>query len=134
MSIEVRIVDGPLSEPAAPQAEPAWLGVAGAIVCFEGRVRASENGRSIVALDYEAYEPMAAQELHRLGEQLAREFALIGLIVAHSRGRIAVGECSFRLCIAAGHRKEALQAMDAYIARLKQDVPIWKKPVYADKE
>lgn len=130
MSIAVRMLDGPV-----PAEHAAWpgadeTGAVGAVLCFEGIVRAIEEGRAIVALDYEAYEPMASQELHRLAEEVCASFGLRGVEVVHSRGRVPVGQCSFRLRIAAEHRAEALRAMAAFIDRLKQDVPIWKTPVY----
>ncbi len=134
MSVAVHIVDGPLvcdivrGEQRHADAE---LGEAGAVVCFEGVVRAHENGRPIEALDYEAYEPMATRELHRLADDATRTFGLLSVQVEHSRGRVPVGQCSFRLRIAAARRGAALQAMAAFIERLKQDVPIWKTPVYS---
>jgi molybdopterin synthase catalytic subunit len=130
MSIKVHIVDGPLAAAAPwPAAEG---GLAGAVLCFEGVARRLENDRQINALDYEAYEPMASRQMQRLAEQITRDFGLLGVFVEHSRGRVPVGQCSFRLRVASPHRKEALNAVDYFIDRLKQDVPIWKSPVYAD--
>jgi molybdopterin synthase catalytic subunit len=42
-----------------------------------------------------------------------------------------VGAASFRLLVRAAHRREALDAADAYIERMKRDVPIWKTAVPA---
>ena len=84
----------------------------------------------IEALDYQTYEPMAQSMIAQIGNELIAKHGLFGMFVIHSRGRVRVGECSFRLTIAARHRKEALKAMDEFIDRLKQDVPIWKKPVW----
>jgi molybdopterin synthase catalytic subunit len=125
--VEIHILDGPLS-PAPP-----WPGAqVGARVIFEGIVRPLENDRPIVALDYEAYQPMAERQLHHLASQLLNEHHLLAIVVQHSRGRVRVGECSFRLLIASRHRKEALAAMDQFIDRLKQEVPIWKSPVFLE--
>jgi len=128
MNIEVQIIRGPLSSLLHP---PRVRG-AGAMICFEGVVRPTENGRPLAALDYEVYEPMAVRQLRRLAEEAAERFGLSGVFVQHSHGRVGAGECSFRLWIAAVHRKEALAAMDDFIDRLKRDVPIWKSPVFAD--
>jgi len=130
MNIDVQIIDGPLAaQPTLPQVEHA-----GAITCFDGIVRPTENNRPLHALDYEAYEPMASRMLRDLAQKLIDEFNLLAVHVQHSRGRVPVGTCSFRLIIASRHRKEGLAAADAFIDRLKQDVPIWKTPVYADAE
>lgn len=128
MNVQVYLADGPLGA-----ARPDWkTDGAGAVLCFEGIVRPMEDDRSIVALDYEAYEPMAGKMLSQIADELVRRFGLISLCVEHSRGRVEVGHCSFRLRIAARHRKEGLDAMGAFIDRLKEDVPIWKSPVYSD--
>ena len=127
-TVVIKIVDGPL----APDSPPRAVEHAGALVVFEGIVRPHEDGRPITALDYEAYQPMAATQLRRLGEEMVRRHGLLGLSVEHSRGRIRVGECSFRLRIASRHRPEALRATEQFIDRLKRDVPIWKTAVFAD--
>lgn len=121
----VCLYEGPL--PAA--ALPLPCEGAGAVVTFEGRVRPRENERTIVALDYEIYQPMARRMLAQLGEELSAQFGLLGLCVEHSYGRVAVGQCSFRLQVAAAHRQAALAAMACFIDRMKQDVPIWKTAV-----
>ncbi len=127
MSVSVHITEGPLP-PEGPAASPDGRG---ATLVFEGVVRPSEEEDPITALDYEAYEPMASKMLHRLGEEVVGAFGLLALSVEHSVGRIAVGERSFRLRVVSYHRKEALAATDAFIDRLKQDVPIWKTAVPA---
>ena len=128
MSISTHILPGPLPpEPVAWQSPPG----AGAVVRFEGVARPREGDRAIDALDYEAYEPMASRTLRGLAERICAEHGLLGICVEHSAGRVAVGECSFRLRVAGAHRREALAAMGQFIDQLKQDVPIWKKPVWA---
>ena len=126
MQIAVHILHGPLGAPVAWHIADSG---GGALVQFEGIARPIENGQPIAALEYEAYEPMAAKLLHRLSEDIVHRHGLIGLCVEHSTGRVAAGECSFRLRLAAYHRKEALAAMDEFIDRMKRDVPIWKQVV-----
>lgn len=128
MSITVSIIDGPLTEVPRPWKPDG----AGAIVSFDGVVRGTEKDRPIAALDYEVYDPMATGQLTQLAESLREQHGLIAMRVEHSRGRVPVGQCSFRLQIASKHRKEAIQAMDVFIDRMKQDVPIWKKAVFAE--
>ena len=125
MSVTVHIIDGPLGTPT-PWDHPGGYG---AFVVFEGIVRPTEDDRPITALDYEAYEPMASKQVRALGESILGEHGLIAMCVEHSRGRVPNGACSFRLRIVSAHRKESLAAMDAFIDRMKRDVPIWKSPV-----
>jgi len=128
MNVDVTILDGPL-----PGATPRQVEGAGAVLAFEGVVRPSEDNRPITGLTYETYDPMAERELARLGEQAIARFALLAVSVTHSRGFVPNLDCSFRLHVAAAHRAEALAAMDWYIDRLKQEVPIWKRAVFADE-
>jgi molybdopterin synthase catalytic subunit len=113
------------------------IGVVGAVLRFEGIVRLGERSeahggeeRDLLALDYQTYDPMAERELHSLAGRIADQHALSSLVALHSRGRVAVGEVSFVLIVESSHRAEAIAAMSAFIDRLKQDVPIWKKPVW----
>lgn len=129
MSVEVRLVDGPL-----PHAQPWKVDGAGAVVLFEGVVRLLEEGRPLAALEYEVYEPMTSRQLQMLAQGVVDEHALLALRCEHSFGRVPVGACSFRLAIAAGHRKPALAAMERFIDRMKLEAPIWKLPVWADGE
>lgn len=129
--IRVSIVDGPVPVGDARVGGGDAIG-AGAVVRFEGVVREMEDGRPLVALEYEAYDPMASSELQRLAETVASEFGVIGVDVIHSKGRVGVGEVSFRLTVAAAHRREAIDASDAFIERMKRDIPIWKRPVWRD--
>jgi molybdopterin synthase catalytic subunit len=123
-SILVLIHAGPLTGPPPSIACDG----AGAVVRFEGRVRALEDGRIIRGLCYEVYEPMARDMLAAIGEETVCQNGLVSLCVEHSKGLVLVGECSFRLQIAGRHRQEALAATGRFIDRMKQDVPIWKTP------
>ena len=123
MSISIQITDGPLA-PHTP--EPPHPG-GGAAVAFEGIVRPTENGATIDGLHYETYEPMAQRQMHSIADDLIQRLGLLRISVEHSRGFVPVGGCSFRLVIVSPHRREALDAMDEFIDRLKRDVPIWKR-------
>jgi molybdopterin synthase catalytic subunit len=127
MSVAILILDGPL--PAHQPVRPSDAN--GAIVVFDGIVRAVEASDRIDALDYEVYEPMATRQLAALAEQMIEKHRVSSMRVWHSRGRVPVGGSSFRLEVVAPHRKESLQAMDEFIDRMKRDVPIWKRVVRA---
>lgn len=125
MSVHVTIVEGPLGTEAVESAAGA-----GAVVVFEGIVRVREGEGEVEALEYEAYRPMAERMLEDIGKELSARNGLVGMWVEHSVGMVRAGARSFRLRVAAVHRKEALGAMDEFIERMKRDVPIWKRPVW----
>ncbi len=124
--LQVHVVEGPL----ARSWPPASFAGAGAVVVFDGVVRPLEEGRTLEALDYEAYRPMADRQLERLAARAVADHGVMACLVWHSVGRVAVGEASFRLVVASAHRREALRAMDWFIDAMKKDVPIWKRPVW----
>ena len=125
----MHIADGPLGPGTTGAA--AFPG-AGAVVTFEGIVRELEGQGRVSALDYQVYEPMATGMLESIARDLIARRRLAGIHTEHSRGRVPVGACSFRLVVGAPHRKEAIEAMDEFIDRLKRDVPIWKTAVWAE--
>jgi molybdopterin synthase catalytic subunit len=125
MNLEVTIIDGPL-----PPASPASVEGAGALLSFEGQVRPTEDSRPIEALDYETYDPMSQLMLTQLAREAIEQHGLLAVRVQHSRGRVPVGACSFRLVVASRHRAQGLAALSGFIDRMKRDVPIWKRPVF----
>lgn len=126
MSIGVWIVEGEIGPGDVKRPGPG----VGAVLEFEGRVRGLEGDLPIDGLTYEVYEGMAERELERLAREAAARHGLIALSVWHSRGFVAVGGCSLRVRAESAHRGEALAAMAEFIAAIKRDVPIWKRPVW----
>lgn len=131
--IQIQIIDGPLGDRTAANGGTPWsvpdaVG-AGAILCFEGIVRPTEQDQPIAGLKYEAYLPMAERELHRLALTALETFGLLAIRIEHSRGVVPIFACSFRLQIASAHRKPGIQALDWFIDQMKQKVPIWKQRI-----
>jgi len=104
----------------------------GAELVFNGRVRATEHGENITALEYEQYEGMAEAELTQLAEEAMKKFPIHDLFCRHRIGRVDVGETSLHVSIWSKHRREGLDAMDWFISELKKCVPIWKWAILAD--
>lgn len=128
--IRVQIIEGPITPPPDDHTRTTQ----GAELVFRGRVRGEEDGRPIVALDYEHYQTMADRELTRLAREAVDQFDIDELHCTHRVGRVAVGEASMQIIIWAGHRAAALDAMEWFIHKIKQDVPIWKWGVTAEGE
>ena len=104
----------------------------GAELIFNGRVRNTENGKEIIALEYEQYEGMAELELKNIAQLTFEKFPIHDLFCQHRVGIINIGEISLHVVIWSKHRKEALAAMDWFILRLKKLVPIWKWAIMTD--
>ena len=99
---------------------------AGAVVHFEGRVRAEEHGRAIRALIYEAYQPMAERQMEKILRKLGALHPCLSVRVRHRIGEVRVGEIAIVVEAIAAHRAEAFAVASAFMDRLKEEVPIWK--------
>ncbi len=106
----------------------------GATVTLDGYAREWTKGRRTLHLVYEAYEPMALNELRRLGRQAHDKFQIAYLGIVHRTGKVEIGDTSVVIAVGAPHRRAAFEACEWAIRELKRTVPIWKKEVFADGE
>jgi molybdopterin synthase catalytic subunit len=106
----------------------------GAALLFWGVVRNENDGRAVSHLEYSAYAEMAEREMRRIAEEAAGRFGTGDIHVVHRVGRLAVGEASVAIAVAAPHRAEAYEASRYVIEELKRRVPVWKREGYVDGE
>jgi len=127
------ILAGPLpaSQVQAFVADPA----AGGIAVFAGTTRSetASDGRTLIALDYEAYEEMASRQFKDFARRCRGQWPLLKLVILHRTGRVMVGEPSVLIAVSTPHRNEAFAACRWLIDILKKDATIWKKEVWENK-
>jgi len=104
----------------------------GAISVFLGTVREVNEGRSVSAIEYSAYKPMASAELERILDEAEAKFGVAALVVEHRIGLLSLGDVSVAIAAAHAHRAPALDCTRYVIEEIKKRVPIWKKEHYAD--
>ncbi len=104
----------------------------GAIALFVGTVRDHARGKSVIRLDYEAYEPAAEKMLAKIGTEIRERWTVGRIAIIHRFGSLEVGEASVIIGISSPHRGEAFDAARYAIERIKEIVPIWKKEWYED--
>ena len=107
---------------------------AGAIATFVGTTRDNTAGRRVLFLDYEAYRPMADRQLQRVADEMRERWDLTGVAIYHRLGKLEIGEASLVVAVSSAHRKEAFEACQYSIDRIKQIVPIWKKEFFEGGE
>ena len=105
---------------------------AGAVVLFLGTVRELTQGRQTLALDYDAYAPMAEAKLAELEAEARQRWPVIHLSIIHRLGHLELGDISVALAVSTPHRHQAFEAGKYLIDRLKEVVPIWKKENWSD--
>ena len=107
---------------------------AGGIASFVGTVRSRSRDRSVLYLEYEAFEEMAEPMLERLAGELTEKHGLSAVAIHHRIGRVEIGEASVAIAVSAPHRAAALDACREAIDTLKTTIPLWKKEVYEGGE
>ena len=107
---------------------------AGGTVVFIGTVRDRTQGKTVIRLEFEAYEPMALSEMRKIAEQALRQFAVQRIAIHHRTGVLAIGDIPVVIAASAAHRAAAFEACQYCIDTLKQTVPIWKKEFFEDGE
>jgi molybdopterin synthase catalytic subunit len=107
---------------------------AGGIDMFVGTTRDISNGKKVLRLEYEAYEPMAMKMMNEIAEELRVKWKIKKISMVHRIGRVDIGEASVVIAVSATHRREAFEACRYAIDTLKKQVPIWKKEYYIDGE
>lgn len=126
---EVLITQSPLELPAR-----GMDSASGAMVDFWGIVRALEDGREIIGIDYEAHREMAEHQMRNIAEIAASKFGLAKIALRHRVGFVPAGEASVVVRVESAHRAAAFTANQWIMDELKRTVPIWKKPVYQEED
>ncbi|HEY9535804.1 MAG TPA: molybdenum cofactor biosynthesis protein MoaE [Mucilaginibacter sp.] len=106
----------------------------GGIDVFIGTVRNATKGKTVVRLEFEAYEKMAVSEMEKIAQQTFANWPVQKILIHHRTGVLQVGEIPVIIAVAAAHRDAAFQACRYIIDTLKQTVPIWKKEIFEDGE
>lgn len=105
----------------------------GAVVVMSGTVRNQTDGKSVIALEYQAYEPMAIRVFAAIAADIRHSWLDVNRVVIHHRiGRLQIGEISVLVAVGCPHRSEAFAACKYAIDTLKHNAPIWKKEHWAD--
>lgn len=101
----------------------------GAVVYFLGVVRDDEEGKTIRAIEYEAFEKMVTHQFGLLFDEMEERWPIESVRLVHRVGVVKVNEPSLWVEVVAPHRGEAFAACQWLIDEMKRGVPIWKKPV-----
>ena len=105
---------------------------AGAVVLFLGTVREMTDGKQTASLDYEAYPEMALRQLGTLLDEAQTRWPILRAAVIHRLGHLELGDIAVAVAVSCPHRREAFEAGQWVMDRIKEVVPIWKKEHWAD--
>lgn len=102
----------------------------GAVVTFVGTVRSSNQGRSVLRLEYESFEPLALKAFAAIAAEAAGRWPSARVALHHRTGSLLPGEPSVIIAAASPHRAEAFAACRYVIERVKQIAPVWKREFF----
>ena len=98
----------------------------GAVTTFAGLVRAHHQGRRVLYLEYEAYEPLALTAFAQIRDETADAWPGVVMGLHHRTGRLEIGDVSIVIAAASAHRAPSFEVCRYAIERVKQIAPIWK--------
>lgn len=130
--LEIKLLDSPLSVQQC--IDYVHSGGAGAINVFIGTVRDNTQGKQVLRLEYEAYEPMAISEMEKIAKLAMNQFGAKKIAIHHRIGNLEIGDAAVVIAVSTPHRKASFDACQFIIDTLKQTVPIWKKEIFEDGE
>lgn len=129
---DIRILNTPLNIQSCIDA--VMSPQCGGIDVFIGTVRNATKGKTVVQLEFEAYEAMAVKEMQKIADDVFEKWPVQKMVIHHRTGVLNIGEVPVVIAVAAAHRAAAFDACRYTIDTLKQTVPIWKKEVFEDGE
>ena len=105
----------------------------GAHSIFLGQVRSDAvDGNIVAAIEYTTYRQMADEKMNEIREFIFAKYPLNCLHVYHSLGKIAAGEICLFVLTSSVHRKLAIAACEELVEKIKSELPVWGKEIFAD--
>lgn len=100
---------------------------------FLGQVRGDViNGKQVAAIEYTAHEGMALEQMAQIREDIFSKYPLTCMHVHHSLGTVNAGEICLFVFTSSAHRKAAIDACEDMVERIKAELPVWGKEIFAD--
>lgn len=107
---------------------------AGAVTTFIGTVREFTKGKRTLKLEYDAYDKMAVKMLEKIGKEIEEKWGDVKVAITHRIGMLDILDIAVVIAVSTPHRRDAYEANEYAIERIKQIVPIWKKEFWEDGE
>lgn len=105
----------------------------GAHNIFLGQVRADViDGKTVKAIDYTAYEPMANAKFHEIREAAFEKFDLTCMHIYHSLGAVSAGEICLFVFVSSPRRKQVFEALEYIVEEIKAQVPVFGREIFED--
>jgi molybdopterin synthase catalytic subunit len=77
---------------------------------------------------------MAVKKLEQISHEISEKWNDAKVAITHRIGKLEISEIAVVIAVSTPHRKDAYEANEYAIERIKQIVPIWKKEIWEDGE
>jgi molybdopterin synthase catalytic subunit len=101
----------------------------GSVVMHLGVVRPDSNGRRVVSIEYEADINAAERELSHIVNEILTKWTIQDIALCRRRGRLDLGDVILMVAVAAPHRKEAFEACEYAVERMRNMDSVKKKEI-----
>ena len=106
----------------------------GAHSIFLGQVRHDKIGEEEVkAIEYTTYKEMAEEKIYEIREDAFNKYSLICMHIYHSLGIVKAGEMNLFVFVSSRHRKDAIDACEEIVERIKKEVPVWGREIFENE-
>jgi molybdopterin synthase catalytic subunit len=106
----------------------------GAHNIFLGQVRKDViNEQQVAAIEYTTYKEMALEKMHEIREETFAKYPLTCMHIYHSLGIVNAGEICLFVFTSSAHRKEAIDACEEVVNRIKAELPVWGKEIFENE-
>lgn len=106
----------------------------GAHSIFLGQVRNDKiDEKEVAAIEYTSYQEMADEKIHEIREDAFKKYSIICLHIYHSLGIVKAGEINLYVFVSSMHRKDAIDACEEIVERIKKEVPVWGKEIFGNE-
>ena len=103
----------------------------GAHSIFLGQVRNDKiDNQQVEGIEYSTYREMAESSLYEIREAAFGKYPLICMHIYHSIGLVKAGGINLFVFVSSKHRKDAIDACEEIVERIKKEVPIWGKEIF----
>ncbi len=129
-------IDGPVSPEfiASAIAKHSSKTNIGAHSIFLGQVRNDKVGEhEVTAIEYTTYREMADEKFYEIREDAFKQFPLTCMHIYHSLGLVKAGEISLFVFTSSVHRKDAIDACEWIVERIKNEAPVWGKEILSNE-
>ena len=99
----------------------------GAIACFIGLVRDTNENATVVEMTLEHYPAMTEKALRRIVEEAKQRWEIMDVSLVHRVGTLKPMDQIVLVVVASAHRGTAFDACEFIVDYLKTRAPFWKK-------